>query len=526
MYEDSPAEAEFRFAKYRGIAQSLKVYADSLSANIPPPAVQYSLQINILEAVKLDIILGLEEKARVGLALAAAVRFGPTVEDHRLSWRLGKDWVDAYLAWNMAFVTGTVPPTFLSKLIIPAVSCTLRSEEGEDFIMARAVSLASSMMQIQTPLLSGISAEEPYKVKAMEQYYASQTLMSPEKSTLASTFGSINIKSLVLPTPSADAVEKMLFTLCGGRCHTASWKGADSNPVTRLSDDKFHVYLGYALWITCLLAGLGLELLVLLSFFQDGWSNDFEIRWRFAQFLFPLLAAATLGLAMLHNYMALILLVPGLWKFGFPETIMYLYFALYQTKDATRVQRIVELCNGVGTVVHHGAASLLIVMLLSGAIRPAQHIVNPILVLLMQHWFVLLKYVNTLLYTVLELALEVWFEWIVISELEEIFANHWTAALAANCMLVAHWLYLSGATLDLFKSSCLETDKSFGRSEETRYKYLQSFQIRKKKVGWAKGFGMSMPLVGSSHHRKDVARKVDAGQEHTPAPGPEVEYGV
>jgi hypothetical protein len=41
--------------------------------------------------------------------------------------------------------------------------------------------------------------------------------------------------------------------------------------------------------------------------------------WRFAQFFFPLLAMTSLGLALYRNYLALPVMVFGLWKFGFPE---------------------------------------------------------------------------------------------------------------------------------------------------------------------------------------------------------------
>ena len=50
----------------------------------------FSLQTNVLEAVKLDISLGYHENARIGLALTAAVQFGPIEKDHRVSWKLGK----------------------------------------------------------------------------------------------------------------------------------------------------------------------------------------------------------------------------------------------------------------------------------------------------------------------------------------------------------------------------------------------------------------------------------------------------
>jgi hypothetical protein len=69
----------------------------------------------------------------------------------------------------------------------------------------------------------------------------------------------------------------------------------------------------------------------------------------------------------------------------------------------------------------------------------------------MQHWLVLLGDVRQLyvIYVVVQLGLEFWFEWLVISNYESLLDTHWTVALAAATMLFSHWLYLAAAGLDI-----------------------------------------------------------------------------
>jgi len=225
-----------------------------------------------------------------------------------------------------------------------------------------------------------------------------------------------------------------------------------TDPVSNLDDDGFRVYLGFIIWITVLMAGLGSELLVFILYLQKtGWSKEKEAMWKVAQFVFPLLAATTLGLAAEEDYWALPILVACLWKFGFPETILYMYTPLVDP-NSTTVGNISDILNSTGTVAHHGAASFLICMLVTGVVFPDQHVISPILILLMQHWFVLTRYVNSTLYIVSELILEALFEWIVLSNFQYLVANHWTASLAAGVMLVAHWEYLAAAGFSMLKS--------------------------------------------------------------------------
>jgi hypothetical protein len=88
-----------------------------------------------------------------------------------------------------------------------------------------------------------------------------------------------------------------------------------------LADSQFRVYAGFVVWVGVLIAGLGLEIFVWYHFLQF-WSKAREGLWRFSQFIFPLLLVTSLGLALHQSFLALPILVVGLWKFGFPETLM------------------------------------------------------------------------------------------------------------------------------------------------------------------------------------------------------------
>eukprot|EP00978_Attheya_sp_CCMP212_P006493 scaffold14911_cov54-Attheya_sp.AAC.3 len=147
--------------------------------------------------------------------------------------------------------------------------------------------------------------------------------------------GKTNVYSSVLTSPSNGEVEEMLYTLCGNTCYDGSWKITDTAPVALLDDEQFRVYYGLFLWVTVLLAGLGFELIFwMMVTTQGGWSDQKEAGWWLAQFLFPLCAATCLGLAAMRNFMALPFLVFGLFKFGMPEIISYMYIALHDASKS------------------------------------------------------------------------------------------------------------------------------------------------------------------------------------------------
>lgn len=238
---------------------------------------------------------------------------------------------------------------------------------------------------------------------------------------------------------------------------------SDSSPFAKMSDEQFTVYITVVIWLTAVLTGIGLEILVWIRYLQP-WTSDCNIRgnaerefwWRVSQFVFPLVIMTALGLATTHNFVALPALVVGLWKFGFPETINHLYLGIYET-NTSLLERAANLLNGIGSLMHHSAGALLIVSALNGLASPTRVILSPALVLIMQHWFALLFYSNKFLYSSLTLVWEFWFEWLLLSHLEALLSQHRVVGIGAFAMLFAHWLYLMAGAIGTL---CTEKDEN------------------------------------------------------------------
>ena len=79
-----------------------------------------------------------------------------------------------------------------------------------------------------------------------------------------------------------------------------------------------------------------------------------------------LMVVSAIGLAMSHNFWSMPILVVGLFKLGFPETFMYLYLGIF-SKNGNPAARLSDLCNGIGTVLHHSAGCFNVAMLLVDA---------------------------------------------------------------------------------------------------------------------------------------------------------------
>ncbi|KAL3943622.1 MAG: hypothetical protein SGBAC_002290 [Bacillariaceae sp.] len=222
-------------------------------------------------------------------------------------------------------------------------------------------------------------------------------------------------------------------------------------PQSLLSDNDYRVYAGFVVWITCILSGLGLEGFVRYDCHHHEWSESKERAWRFAQFLYPLLALTSAGLAMQGSYLCLPTCVLGCWKLGFPEVTMFVYAGLYSCDN--KLRRCSDFLEGIGLLLHHGAAMLTIAMMVSGVfphVPAIRHASNVILILVAQHWLVLLKYAHKPLYIAIQLGLEWYFEWSILSDMAEYYYLHWTAAMAAMVMLFAHWLFLITGLVSLF----------------------------------------------------------------------------
>jgi len=231
------------------------------------------------------------------------------------------------------------------------------------------------------------------------------------------------------------------------------WNGLESygadlfGPTSWISDKWFHVYSVVIAWITVASTGLGSELVfgVALTTYLFHRKHG-PVIWHFAQFMFSLmLMVAFVG----DSGFGLPFLTFGLWKFGFPETIS----TLLRFRHLREIDAIVD---GIGLLLHHLSTSLTLVGIMLHLFPRDRAMTAVCVVPMMQHWFVLVKYRHLITYIAIELLLEVYFQWEVISNLGEFNTDFGIAITrvgrgCALTMLFAHWLYLIGAIIRLFR---------------------------------------------------------------------------
>ena len=143
--------------------------------------------------------------------------------------------------------------------------------------------------------------------------------------------------------------------------------------------------------------------------------------------------------------------VRKLWKFGFPEVVLFVHSALFNQVRSLE-SRCADLLNGVGCLLHHSAGSLLVCLLANGLPhRPWQprFMLMAALIAVTQHMLSPLHYASPNVYLVLVLFLEALAEWCILSDLENIYKAHWAYAVLSCVMLFAHWMYLLAGLLDL-----------------------------------------------------------------------------
>jgi len=186
----------------------------------------------------------------------------------------------------------------------------------------------------------------------------------------------------------------------------------DSSPVASLCQREFMEYLCLIIWMVIVVSGLGTEVLVGTFALRNMDPESGETFWMIAQFLFSLCAVVALLGASQQSPFCLIFLVMGLWKFGFPETLGYATKArkAYRENGLLSVAFMGHASNCWGTLMHHSSAALLIAVLLTGLTPLTRAITSSIIPLILQHVFVVLRYVDTGLYTVILLMLDVYFQ--------------------------------------------------------------------------------------------------------------------
>ena len=107
--------------------------------------------------------------------------------------------------------------------------------------------------------------------------------------------------------------------------------------------------------------------------------------------------------------------------------------------------------NGMGTLLHHTSAAWMIVCCTTGLFQPrTRETLAVTLPLVGQHLGVLMKYHSIPVYALVNLCLEIWWEWELIGQ-QKMFKREWGYhASSHGCsltMLFAHWLYWGAAII-------------------------------------------------------------------------------
>lgn len=333
---------------------------------------------------------------------------------------------------NLGFVTGLEflrSATFLAKLLIPSVTCAAADQaHASGFLAARLYSLALSLFYVSNDNYPGRAAIP---------------LTNP---SMASAMGHTTLRRMQLAQPTADLVQETLHNLCQGMCMDWSWGLSRSSTTYYVTDREFQKFVGAVTWVTVVLVGFGTEMTLGRYLTSVMKPKRLQVSWVYAQFLFPLLAIVSLLAAARRSVFCLPFLVVGLWKFGFPETSMYLSLSrkhgYLRSADGAS-----HLLNGVGTVLHHSSAAFLICFMCVGVIPPERAVLTVILPMIAQHWGVLIKYWSFHAYSVVMLMAEVLYEWETFASFEELYSLDVTVRHVAATMLLAHWAYMGAALL-------------------------------------------------------------------------------
>ena len=122
---------------------------------------------------------------------------------------------------------------------------------------------------------------------------------------------------------------------------------------------------------------------------------------------------------------------------GFPETASNLYLVVWDSAINTKI-RFFHFYEAMGLIYHHGAAAMLICLFVTGVVTPEQYVLDPILILCIQHAMSMLRYYNAVVHGGIMLVLETMFQWTTVSNMELYIENHWTCAVCALTMMYAH----------------------------------------------------------------------------------------
>ena len=205
----------------------------------------------------------------------------------------------------------------IPTLLILSVVCS--PEDNPDlFIEHRDISLALTLMHIyedrhirNVSSLFQMSPEEMKFLSNNAREGRSNSLFAT-RYMLSEAMGSSNTEHTELGNPSTDTIETFFYHICGTFCHANTMTTSNTNFISTLDHEDFLVYMRFVILVTVVMIGIGLDMFCIYFFASNGWKHESEVAQRLAQYLLPLLAITTLGLAIHKDVLALLLLVIGI----------------------------------------------------------------------------------------------------------------------------------------------------------------------------------------------------------------------
>lgn len=436
---------------------------------------QSLMALNIVEAAYVDLQQGLDDNVAIALALATHAQGAiPQVTSEDLfRWPLGKDWVDAYNAWNLAFVAQFHDIQFFPKLLIPSVLCS-DGAGHETFAAARVPTLKLFMVYYANRQARGKSQ---YNVVAW-----------PDRVRRAWGRAIMKYTSLQKPADCCDtgSLISMFERLYPPTGHEG-WSFTNW-----MTDKQFQLFGTIVMWAAVVSAGLGAELilgpwLVQMLSSSDESSKTGEMVWHLAQCFFAL----NLSVAFFsRSALGLPFLVIGLWKAGFPETYVSLKqaYLLFRRAGHTTSDAVASFSDGMGSLVHHTCTAFIICGIITHIFPYDRVVIATCVVPIMQHMVVLLKYHAYVLFCMLSLFLEIWFEWEVIVNIHprSVGVSNFRSGsldfdrLARGCawtMVISHWFYFGSAAISLvprWSASCIHAG---GRAKQVARQMSRSGRL-------------------------------------------------
>jgi len=334
--------------------------------------VQKLLMVNIIEATDIDRSIGIKENADIGLALAASVTTAvPYVDGQQnLIFSFSKEWFDAYIAWNLNYVTNFPNLHVVSSLLIPSILCTDDSNVRDHWLLSRLVTLKSAFL--------------PGVFETTKRKERQRVVNFPYDRRRATA--SVVARNLELQGP---------VHCCGFGSLYEMWNKIKDYPMelsfgsNTARSEYFAMYYLIFAWLSVVLAGLGSEIVLghVISQTFTKIKNGI-VAWHFSQ---QLVFSFLLTVAFTSNDGTGLFFLPfGLWKLGFPETVGALT-SFHRSKRKLSFRALSKLFDGIGTLLHHFSTSLVITAICLHIFPRSRALTAGCIVPIIQHLFVLVK---------------------------------------------------------------------------------------------------------------------------------------